>query len=225
MIYFSLPKMNFLTYKEISQKLSKEIKFNIPLINNKNFNLFIINGNSQSFKTTVAIDLLNSTFNSIIEAEAIWIDCSLKFPIEVLIKRNINLNRLKVVQCKSSEDLLFIIKKIEFLMENNNNNNNLKLIIFDDLNTNFWIDKITKNNLFNLIKNSIEKLSSFHGLLTIITIQDIGDFQIWNSSQFCSIQFLTCEKVRLNLLNIKSNSLCDQFLISNNKELIFKENC
>ena len=80
-----------------------EIEFSIPVVNEfikdpfRHPQLFIIYGHAQSYKTSIAAELL-STFISFkhLQCEAVWLDCDYKFPIDLLRSKKINLNKYKL---------------------------------------------------------------------------------------------------------------------------------
>lgn len=169
-----------------------QIEYSIPIINkfvqNGPFQqpqLFAIMGFAQSYKTSIAVELLTSfTLFEHLKCEAIWLDCNFKFPIDLLKSRKIDLNKIKVAQCECSEHIIYNLLLIEHELEKKENNDGapLRAIIIDSINSSYWIDVAT-NNISNnsryALKNIIERFVNRHGITMIVVFDDLFSSDPW----------------------------------------------
>ena len=81
--------------------------------------LYIITGKPQSYKTTFALEIIDPFlhFNNI-PCKVIWLDSSLKFPLTRLVLREVNMDSILMKPCYSSEEILFNLQKIQYMIEN-----------------------------------------------------------------------------------------------------------
>lgn len=180
-----------------------QIEYSIPIINEfvksgpfHQPRLFIINGHAQSYKTSIAVELLTpfTTFENL-ECEAVWLDCNLKFPIDLLKSRNINLNKLNVAKCRCSEDIIFNLLSIEHKIQNEESKGApIRAIIIDTINASFWIDsasnKLSSRTKFNLT-NIVERFVNWHGITMIVVMDDLG-FDPWTKFENTPVMKLIC---------------------------------
>lgn len=162
------------------------LEYTIPIINEfvkkgpfKHQRLFMIMGHDQSYKTSIAVELLTPflSFKNL-ECEAVWLDCDYKFPLELLKSRNLNLNKLKVAQCRCSEELIFTLLAIENEIEKKKTSGApIRAIVIDSFNSFFWIDsassKLSSRARYDLIK-IVEQFVSYHSITMILVNDDLG---------------------------------------------------
>ncbi|KAK8881680.1 hypothetical protein M9Y10_004440 [Tritrichomonas musculus] len=189
---------------EIYAKYSlPQIDYTIPIINeyfkDGPFNhprLFVIMGHAQSYKTSIAVELL-STFTSFenLGCEAIWLDCDFKFPLDLLKARKINLEKLRVSQCRSSEEIIFDLLSIEHeINQEPDKGASLRAIVIDTISSSFWIDstssKLSCRTRFQL-KEIIEQFVSSFGITMIVVMDDLG-FDPWEKIENAPAMKLIC---------------------------------
>lgn len=212
-----------------------QIEYSIPIINefakNGPFHqprLFIILGHAQSYKTSIAVELLTSftTFEHL-NCEALWLDCNYKFPIDLLRMRNINLEKLKVAQCRSSEDLIFDLLSIEHEIQMEEAKGApLRAIVVDAINTSFWIDK-AENKFSSFIwynlKDIVERLVNCHGITMIVVMDDLG-FDPWTKFENTPIIKLVCSSKTPGKGQLIYESISANFIVLEDRSFCWKKN-
>lgn len=207
---------------------SSKLEYNIPLIDDFRSessvslpDLFILTGKPQTYKTTLAVDMLKKLIEIFPDYEAIWLDCDLKFPKYTIRQKKIDTSKLKYIECRSTEEILFALQKIEFYIDQDNIPVNT--LVIDGLNSSFWIDSasILKKNIFYQTKYAIERIVSKYGLTCIVILQDLGDFQLWSPSPMCSTQIIKCNVTEAGKGFITTGEFCDQFIVDNNREFLW----
>ena len=193
--------------------------------------LFIITGHAQSYKTTFAVDIMKKLMDNSVGSTAVWVDCNFKFPIDCMKEKEIDLERVQRVRCRSSEQIIFTLQKLHFLVQSNHTNYTfLNTIVIDGLNSSYWIDQNTNKQMLNVnpkkpriftqMKQIIERqLVAELGLKVIVTLDYLGDFSIsqkisdWSYSKDCCTQFLECKTIGPGKGYIRCNETCDKFKI------------
>ena len=176
------------------------VEYDIPLVSkfvNNPFHhpqLFLISGLPQIYKTSIAIELLKpfTSFTSL-PCYALWIDCNMKFPTDLLRKR-VNIDRLKVSRCRSSEEILLALFAVEHMIEHNENEKGapLRAIVIDSMNSFFWIDAADSGRMRWMLKNMVEKLVTSHGITVIAVMDYLGNFEMWDSFETTPHMKLHC---------------------------------
>jgi hypothetical protein len=196
-----------------------EIHFDVPLIDDRvprgplvQPRLYIVLGSAQSYKTTLAVQLLSPFLSSHLSAcQAIWIDGDLKFPIDLLRTRNLILEKLTVASCCSSEEILFNLLDIEHRLAHADDLSGLRAIVIDVINASFWVDEaarpFVKKPVRWALRDVIERLVRMHGINLIVVVQDLGDFDLWREMD-TSVTL----KLRCHLISPQNGLLeCDGF--------------
>lgn len=216
------------TLADLISENQSEIKYEIPLIDDfrsesaiSTADLFVITGKPQSYKTTLAVDILKKIIEYNPQKNALWIDCDLKFPKHLIKHREIDLQLLKYIACKSSEDILFALQKVEFYIDHDDNN--IVAVVIDSLNSSFWIDSASfaKKKIFYQMKNTIERIVSKLGVTVTVILQDLGDFTIWTPAPTCSTQMIKCVATENGKGFITTGEFCDHFILYNNRCFIW----
>ena len=219
------------TLNDISEPV-KKTSLGIPIVDDfrseSSFSmadLFVITGSAQSYKTTLAVEILSKFMENSPNSTALWIDCDFKFPLNCLKDKSVDLGRLQRVRCKCSEQILFTLQKIHYLVQTNNRNySRLQTIVLDGLTSSYAIDQNTYRHLssisskapklFYQMKNLIEVLVYELGLRVIVTLHDFGfSSPLWNYSRFTSTQYLTMKKTDIGKGYVICNEICDRFKI------------
>jgi hypothetical protein len=181
-----------------------ETQFDIPLIDDivsggpyAHPRLFIISGMAQTYKTTLAVQLLTPFLSSYVtSSQAIWLDADLRFPLDLLQSRDLHLDKLAVAPCRSSEDIIFNLLDLDNSLLHSDRLSNLRAIVIDGLNSSFWIDELSRQfvkraNRFAL-KDLVDRFVSLHGITVIVVMQDLGDFEIWKATDSAVTLRLRC---------------------------------
>lgn len=202
----------------ILKELIKEGPFHHP-------RLFLINGKPQTYKTTLATEIIRPFLDeSVSGSEAIWMDCDLKFPLDVLMLKSVNLGRLHVCKCRSSEDIYVSLLQIEHQIIHSDLSN-IRAVVIDGVNSSFWIDNATgqlsKKHIRWLIKDIVEKLVTMHGLTVIVVLAYLGDFEVWRTSDFVPNLRLYLSKKDEFSGELSCSTFSDKFKIGDNREFIW----
>ena len=204
--------------------------------------LFVITGKAQTYKTTLAVEIMKKIMDMSPGSQSIWVDCDFKFPIHCLKDKEVDLTRLYKVQCKCSEQILFILQKIHFQVQTTDSN--LTTVVIDGLSSSYWIDQNTlrqsssiqntnvsvngqnqnqsqlsskKTKIFTQVKQIIDSLVYELGLKVIVTLHYLGDFNIWNLSRYNSTQYLECVLISPGKGFVRCDEICDRFEIGENR--------
>lgn len=205
-----------------------EVNYNIPLISQyfqkgifHKSELFLISGSSQSYKTSLAAELMIPFINTEnIDCNVVWIDADYKFPLDLLNSRNANLNKIKVAKCNSSEDVLFNLLSVEHEIQfPKESTSPIRAVVIDSLNSSFWIDvsssKLscrTRNQLNKLIENFVTN----HGITMIVVLSDLG-FDPKLPFEYAPMMRLVCSSVRPSEGQIAYGALAQNFKIRENR--------
>lgn len=159
---------------------------NLPLISElkkSNFfpEMFIISGESQTYKTTLAVNIIMDLKLSFDNAKFIWIDADFRFPLYLFQQKNMDFSSIDVYRTSSSEDLLFLLHQIEF--EITNNKYILNALVIDSLSSTYYIDRAYKSNLAYNIKNMLEKLVKNYGVKVIVVVQQLMKSFVWKDKE------------------------------------------
>jgi hypothetical protein len=170
-----------------------ELHFDVPLIDDfvkrgpcLEPKLYAITGQPQTYKTTLAVQLLSPFLKTHLSAcQAIWLDADLRFPLELLRTRRLHLDKLTIASCRSSEDILFNLLDIDHQLVHTENMSGLRCIVIDGVNSSFWIDEaarpFVKRPMRWVLKDLIETFVRAHGINMVVVFQDLGNFDIWQS--------------------------------------------
>jgi len=202
--------------------LSGIIEYSLPVVSEFNggkyySDLFLISGGNQSYKTTLATEIVSCVCKSIRCSEVVWIDCSMKFPIDLIKIKGFDLDKFSVFKCRSSEEILFCLEKVAHMMDNADNM--FKVFVVDDINSNFWLDRLSNNGIQKKMRNLVERLVSVYGLIGVITSQDIVDFDQWYVSPVVSYQIIKTFQINNGQGIAVSGSNNYSFKITNNREI------
>jgi hypothetical protein len=191
-----------------------ELCFDVPLVDDRlphgllrQPKLYLIMGQAQTYKTTLAVQLLSPFLAThLTSLQAIWIDADLRFPIDLLQERGLHLEKLTVTSCRSSEEILFALLDIDYQLACTENLIHLRSIVIDGINSSFWIDEaarpFAKKPMRWALRDAVEKLVTAHAINVIVVMQDLGDFEIWKEANPA-----TTVKLRCNLISPQNGML------------------
>lgn len=184
--------------------------------------IFVISGKAQTYKTTLAVDIMQKLLDASPGSTAIWVDCDFKFPFDCIKDKGVDGSKLKIVRCKCSEEILFCLQKIHYLAQSDSS---INTVVIDGITASYWIDQVSKSvstskkpKLFIQMKQMIDNLVAELGLKVIVTLHYLGDFQIWNSSPYCSTQFIECRCKEPGKGFIISGEMCEKFKIKEGRK-------
>jgi hypothetical protein len=110
--------------------------------------------------------------------------------------RGFHLEKLDVVKCRSSEDILFALLSIEHNLLYGKSMDGVRCVVIDGANSSFWIDEsargMAKKQIRWTLKDLVERLVGAYGLNVVVVFQDLGEFEIWPSLEPVTTIKLRC---------------------------------